>query len=326
MLYCQRLKWIWIAALFTVPQCACSLVPQYTRPDPTVPATWSGVANNGLQDAIPVQSGWWQSFGSPELSALEERSLAGNYNLQAAAARVQEARGTAQIAGAPLYPALSLNGTLNSSNARSSDLKPSRIQNAFVLASYEADFWGKNRATAASSRELSAASAFDRDTVAMTLAASVANTYFLILSLRERIALAETIARGAARILSLIEARVSVGTASEVDVEQQRNALATFDAAIPILQQQLEQSLHLLATLVGAPPEGFNVGTYRLNDLAIPLVQADLPAAVLLRRPDIRAAEARLVAANFSVGAARAAFYPAINLTAAGGIASASLS
>jgi NodT family efflux transporter outer membrane factor (OMF) lipoprotein len=304
----------------------CSLVPKYLRPDPPITDAWSGVTNDERQDAVSASGSWWQSFGSAELSVLEERSLAYNYNLQAAVARIEEARGTAEIAGAPLYPAFSLNGTIDSSTGRSSDLKPSRTQNAFVFASYELDFWGKNRASAASSSELTRASEFDRDTVAITLAASVAGSYFQILSLRERIDLAQRIAQGAARILSLIEARVSVGTASEVDVEQQRNAVATFEAAIPILRQQLEQSLHLLAILVGVPPEGFDVNPRRLNEFAIPVVQAGLPSAVLQQRPDIRAAEARLVSANFSVGAARAAFYPSIKLTAAGGIASPSLS
>jgi outer membrane protein, multidrug efflux system len=316
----------YIAGVVVMCVGACSLVPEYVRPSPALPASWSGAANNGVRDAIPVESGWWRSFGSPELSTLEERSLTVNYNLQAAVARIEEARGTAQIAGAPQFPALSLNGVVDSSTGRSSDLKPSRVQNAFVLASYEIDFWGKNRASAASARELVDASEFDRDTAAMTLAASVADTFFQILSLRERIGVAQRIARGAARILTLIEARASVGTASEVDVEQQRNAVATFNAAIPILRQQLEQSLHLLAILVGVAPEGFAVSTRHLSELAIPTIQANLPAAILQQRPDIRAAEARLVAANFSVGAARAAFYPSIRLTAAGGIASPSLS
>ena len=167
---------------------------------------------------------------------------------------------------------------------------------------------------------------FDSDTVAMTLTASVADTYLQILSLQERLRLAKTIAHDAARVLSLIEARRSVGTATEIDVEQQRNAVATFNSAVPILQQQLEQNLHALAILVGGIPEGFNVAAHSLDDLTIPQVQANLPSVVLRQRPDIRAAEARLVAANFSVGAARAAFYPSLNLTAAGGIASPSLS
>lgn len=279
-----------------------------------------------MRNTIAVRSGWWRSFGSAELSALVKRSLTANYNLQAAIARIDEARGTAQVAGAPLYPALSLNGTLDRSNGQGTDLKTSRTQNAFGLATYETDFWGKNHAAAASAKALAAASIFDSDTVAMTLTASVADTYLQILSLQERLRLAKTIAHDAERVLSLIEVRRSVGTATEIDVEQQRNAVATFNSAVPILQQQLEQNLHALAILVGGIPEGFNVAAHSLDDLTIPQAQANLPSVVLRQRPDIRAAEARLIAANFSVGAARAAFYPSLNLTAAGGIASPSLS
>ncbi len=133
-------------------QSACSLVPRYTRPDPSIPPAWSGASNQSLTNAIAVRSGWWRSFGSTELSTLVERSLTANYNLQAAIARIDEARGTAQIAGAPLYPALSLNGTLDRSNGQGTDLKTSRTQNVFGLATYEIDFWGKNHATAASAR------------------------------------------------------------------------------------------------------------------------------------------------------------------------------
>ena len=109
-------------------------------------------SNQGLQDTVAVRSGWWRSFGSTELVALEERSLRENYNLKAAIARIEEARGTAQIAGAPLYPALSLNGTLDRSNGRGTDLKTSRTQNLFGLATYEVDFWGKNSANAESAQ------------------------------------------------------------------------------------------------------------------------------------------------------------------------------
>src|SRR5579863_10169087 len=105
-----------LACLLTplaLQQSACSLVPKYSQPDPFIPAAWSGASNQNLQNAIAVRSGWWRSFGSTELSTLVERSLAANYNLQAAIARITEARATAEIAGAPLYPVLSLNGTLD---------------------------------------------------------------------------------------------------------------------------------------------------------------------------------------------------------------------
>jgi NodT family efflux transporter outer membrane factor (OMF) lipoprotein len=279
-----------------------------------------------LQNAVPVRGGWWRSFGSPELTGLMDRSLTGNLNIQAAVARIDEARGTAAIVGAPLYPAVDLNGLVDRSSGRSSGLKSTRTQNLFVQASYELDFWGKNRAAANSANALTTATAFDSETVALTLAATVADTYFQILSLQERVRLAQAIADSARHILSLIELQAAGGIASDLQIQQQLNAVATFDAAVPALRQQLDQTVHLLAVLVGGAPEGFSVGGQSLDGISIPEVLSDLPATVLRQRPDIQAAESRLVSANFDVGVARAAFYPSIVLTGQGGVASRSLS
>ncbi len=302
-------------------------MPNYTRPEPAIPPAWSGDSNQGLPGAVAVRSGWWRSFGSAELSALVERSLAANYNLQGAIARIDEARGTAQIAGAPLYPALSLNGTLDRSNGKGTDLKTSRTQNAVRPRDLRKRLLGQEPRHCGIRECAGDRQPVDSDTVAMTLAASVADTYFQMLSLQERIRLAKTIALDAARVLSLIEARQSVGTATELDVEQQRNAVATFNAAVPFA-----------ATAVGAEPApARDPGRRRPGKFRRRRTQPERSVrsrgcrptcrpSVLRQRPDIRAAEARLVAANFSVGAARAAFYPSLNLTAAGGIASPSLS
>jgi outer membrane protein TolC len=224
---------------------ACSLQPNRRRPDPAIPPAWSGEPNQGLQDTVAVRSGRWRSFGSAELCALEER-LTENYGLKAAIARIEDARGTAQIAGAPLYPTLSLNGTLDHSNGEGTDLKTSRTQKLFNLVTYAIDFWGKNGANAEAARSLATASQSDSDTVAMTLVASLADAYFQVLSLQQRIRLAKTIARDAARVPSLIEPRLSVGTAAEVDVAQQRNTVATFNAAVPLLQHSRRSAPHLV--------------------------------------------------------------------------------
>ena len=300
----------------------CSLVPEYRRPDPTVPAAWATSNAGGLQTAVPVRSGWWRSFGNPELTALVERSLTGSFDLQAAIARVDKARGAAEIAGAPSYPALEL-GATGSHGSASGD---THALNLFAQASYELDFWGKNRAASHSAEALTQATAFDAETVGLTLASSVANTYFQILSLQERVRLAQQVADSARKTLSLIQARASEGVASELQVQQQLNVAATFDAAVPALRQQLDQNVHLLAVLVGGTPEEFGVSGQDLNGIPIPEVQPELPAAVLRQRPDIQAAESRLLSANFDVGAARAALYPNISLTAQGGGASGALS
>jgi NodT family efflux transporter outer membrane factor (OMF) lipoprotein len=162
--------------------------------------------------------------------------------------------------------------------------------------------------------------------VAVTLEASVADTYFELLSLRERVRLAQRIADDARRVLSLVEAQAAGGIASQLEVEQQRNALATFQAATLTLQQQLEQTLHLLAILTGEAPESFQAAGSSAMELAVPQVQAGLPASALQRRPDVRAAEARLISAHFDIDKARAAFFPSFTLTAQAGVGNSSLS
>ncbi|MDB5406550.1 MAG: ttgC [Rhodospirillales bacterium] len=320
----------WAGARFAAPMVVglgllasgCSLVPADNRPSSPIPSAWDTPNASGSQNAVPVHGEWWQSFNSKELTALVDRSLTGSFNLQAAAARIDEARGAAEIAGAFQYPAVALGGTVDKTSGQSS----ARAQSLFAQASYEIDFWGKNRAIANSAKTLTVATAFDKDTLAVTLVSSVADTYFQILSLQERVRLAQQIAASGRRILSLIEVQAAGGIASDLQIQQQRNAVATFDAAVPALRQQLEQSVHLLAVLVGSAPEGFGIGTQNLDGISLPEVKADLPASVLRQRPDIQAAEARLISSNFDVGAARAAFYPSIVLTGQGGIANSSLS
>jgi NodT family efflux transporter outer membrane factor (OMF) lipoprotein len=284
---------------------------------------------------------WWRSFNSPELTALEDRGLGQNFDLQAAYARIEQARGSAEVAGAALYPAVNLAGTIDrgrsggsggnggnggsGGSGGSGGTKTIWSQDIFAQASYEIDFWGKNRAAAASSDALASASVFDADTVLLTLTSTVADTYFQILSLQERLRLAHIIVDGARRILNLIEEQAAAGVASNLEIAQQRNALETFEANIPVLQQQLNQSIYILAVLIGMAPEDLRIEAHDLSGINVPEVRADLPSTVLRRRPDIRAAEARLISANFDIGVARAAFYPSITLTGQLGIVNSSL-
>jgi NodT family efflux transporter outer membrane factor (OMF) lipoprotein len=301
----------------------CSLVPDYQRPDMSTAADWATTLPGGGMNGAHARSAWWHAFDSPELARLVDQCLVGSYTLQAAVARVEEASATAEIAGAPLYPAVSIDGaTTRGQTLGTSGAQVTRSQTLFAQASYEFDFWGKNRATADSARSLAHASTFDSETAAITLAASVADTYFLSLSLAERIVLARQMADSARRILALIEQQAAGGVASQLTIEQQRNQVATFDAVIPALDQQLEQALHLLAVLTGGIPEGFTVAGRSLNGIALPEAQAEMPASLLDQRPDIQAAEARLISANFDIGAARAAFYPSLTLSPGAGLAS----
>ncbi|EIK95846.1 outer-membrane immunogenic protein [Pseudomonas sp. M47T1] len=267
--------------------------------------------------AAPAAGGaWWQEFHSAELDALIQRGLAGNYTLQAAVRRIDEARATARVAGALQYPQLSLDGNFQRENNYGTTAKRS----VALGASYEIDFWGKQRATADSASALVDASAFDAQTLRMTLGANIANSYFQVLSLEERLKLAQSIADDARQVLNLVEVQASQGAVSNLEVAQQRNALQTFEAAMPPLRQQRDQALYQLAVLVGAAPQGFTLQSAALDGITVPAPSAGLPVGLLRQRPDIQAAEARLRSANFDVGVARAAFLPNLSLNLLGGI------
>ncbi|HEX7931860.1 MAG TPA: efflux transporter outer membrane subunit [Paraburkholderia sp.] len=305
----------------------CSLVPEYQRPDTPIPTAFSGASSSAsLEATVPVRAGWWHTYRDPALDDLVEHSLAHNYSLASAVAAVEEARGTAEKVGAPQYPSLSAGATFDRGHQGGHQGPTSKSQSLFAEARYEVDFWGLNAANANASALLARASEFDRDTVALTLTASVVDTYFSVQSLHRRLTLARTIADDASRVLQLLLAQQAAGVATELQVQQQRNALATFQAAVPALEQQLEIAQHALAVLTGRAPEQFTVQEIPLANIPIPQPRPDLPASLLQTRPDIRAKEAQVQSANYVVGAARAAFLPGLVLTADGGLASKSLS
>lgn len=313
----RALQRVGIAAFAAAGLSACSQVPDYQTPGF---ASLAPLSSRDRQDT-QVSATWWTAFGCSELNRLETKAFGQNFDIQAATARIEQARGVALVSAAPLLPQVDLGGTLD----RKTGLSNKNTQEAIFQASYELDFWGKNKAASDSARALITASSYDADAVAVTLAANVANAYFQILSLKERIGQAQRIAADANRILELVRQQQSAGTASELQVEQQRNAAATFQANVPVLQQQLDQNEHLLAVLVGEQAGQLKVAARGLGTTQTPRPRAGFSATLLRRRPDVRAAEARLISANYDVGAARAAFLPSITLGAGAGITTKSL-
>ncbi len=156
--------------------------------------------------------------------------------------------------------------------------------------------------------------------VALTTVAAVANYYFAILGAQDRLRIARNNVKLASDVLDAIKQRVAVGTASELDLAQQESVLATQRANIPTLEQNVQQTRNLLAVLVGRTPESFGVKGGSLNALKPPRVQPGLPSQLLLRRPDIAEAEAKVASTDLSVSAARAAMYPNITLTGQYGV------
>jgi NodT family efflux transporter outer membrane factor (OMF) lipoprotein len=192
-------------------------------------------------------------------------------------------------------------------------------------ASYEIDFWGKNRDATLAAEETATASRIDSDVVALTTLTTVANAYFQVLAAQDRIRTAERNIASAARILDAIKQRLSAGTGTDLDVAQQESVLANQRAAVPPLRQTLGQNINALATLVARPPESVKVKGGSLDRIAAPRVTPGLPSELLTQRPDIRRQETQLASATANVGSARAQFFPSIQLTGQGGYQSAAL-
>jgi len=273
-------------------------------------------------------SNWWQGFESPQLDALIAQALHANDDIAAAIARVREADAQARIAGAPLLPALAGSANAERQRTRTGGNNPNAYTEYTpqISASYELDFWGKNRAALNAAKASAAASQYDRETVELTVLTSVAGTYFQVLELRDRLHIAHDNLGSASTILKDLKLEQAAGTSTALDVAQQETTLATLYATVPPLKQQLQQTMNALAILIGKTPEGLHIAGDTLADLSQPVVRPGLPSGLLTRRPDVAAAEAQLVAANANIAEARAAFFPNIELTASGGFESQALS
>jgi multidrug efflux system outer membrane protein len=295
----------------------CALHEMQPKP-PVLPAAFEALSpDNG---SWPSKD-WYRGFGSPELQAFVEHAAKDNLDLTMARLRVTQADARARQAGAAILPSVDLGGNANYLAGHSVNGSAHETDWAALLsASYEVDFWGKNRATARAAAALADASKADRDTVALTTLGGVANAYFQVLSLRERLSIAAANLEAAQKLLDVIQARFNVGMANPVELASQRAALATAALVVPELQQQESEALAALALLLGRAPEQFSVEGRSLDSLVEPIVGAGLPAELLTRRPDVFMAEANMRAANADLVAARAALFPTLNLTAAGGL------
>lgn len=306
----------------------CAAVPSGPAPASLVdaPSAWAnaGAAGPDAPRPDPVRARWWESFGGTELGGLIAEAYARNPDLAASFHRIAQARAQLRAAGAGLYPVLDASG----SGARSwrGEGGAGNGFQAGLDASYEVDLWGLNRAGVQSAQARALASAFDRDALAIGLAADVATAYFQYLNLNDRLDSARRILDIAERVLALVERQVELGAASGLEAAQQRGAVASLRAGIPQLEQDRAQTLNALAQLLGTAPGAVSIRADSLDGLSLPAVAPGLPSELLLRRPDLRRAEALLASARADVAAARAAMLPSIRLTGGAGFSSDELS
>ena len=300
-----------LSALALAMLAGCSLVPEHVRPAVETPAAWQ------MADAANAQAAsaeWWKRFGDPELDALMTAALGANFDIVAALARIEQSRGALRAAGAPLLPAVS--GS-SSAASRASDFGPSREEASLGLsASYALDLWGRYRAQRRSARAALDATLFDSEATLLLVQSQVATTYFAALNARDRLTIAAESLTAARETYRIAEARYRAGSTSALDIAQQRNNIAAIEAGIPPLERELAANRHALAILLGRAPQGFTIAGGGTGHLTLPEIATGQPAALLERRPDIRRAEAQLVAANADIGAARAAFFPSLDISA----------
>lgn len=321
----------WLAVLGIVASSAGCILTQ-DLPDPALDIPTGYKAARLTNPDAPPTLDWWRGFRSPELTMLMEEAQTVNLDIAAATARFIQADAQARIAGAALLPNVGFTG--QETYSRTSGSSASGLTNggrevvnyqASLNASYELDFWGKNRDAAQAAEETSIANRFDRDVVALTTLTSVANAYFQVLASQDRIRTAERNIASANRILEAIRQRLKAGTGTDLDLAQQESVLANQKALVPPLRQTLAQNVNALATLVARPPESVRVAGGSLNRILSPRVTPGLPSELLTQRPDIRRQEAQLASATANVGSARAQFFPSIQLTGTGGYQSSAL-
>lgn len=308
---------------------ACNLGPDYKQPVVETPEAWQYAP--AKENPQPVTSEWWKAFNNAELDRLERTAIANNQDVKAAVARIAQARAQAKVAGAPLYPTLSLGG--GAVKSKGSDvvgptgttvtgggISPSTTTyDAILSTSYEFDFWGKNAAAADAANQRVVSSIYDRDTVMWTLQSDVATTYFQILAARDRLRLARTTLESSENILRFLETQYRAGTLSILEVSQQRSAVAAQRALIPALQQSERESIAALAVLLGQLPQTLKIEGQTLHETRPPAIEPGLPSTLMERRPDVQKAESDLRASNKDIVSAHAARFPSISLTGQGG-------
>lgn len=295
----------------------CMMGPQYKRPALDLPAE----AEPAVWDEF-LQTQWWQLFEDETLNELEERALKNNQNLQAALARVEQARAAVGVAAADRWPVLNA----EFSGGRQGDKNNSwqSTSQAGGALSFELDLWGKYRRLTQAARAEWMSSQATRDATYLTLTAEVATQYFNLRKLEEQIAIARRTWTAREENVRIYTNRYDTGYCSEVDLRRIEANRDSVRAQLYTLELQRAQAETALSVLVGNSPREMRnfvlPSGKKVEDIfLVPQVPEYLPSDLLSRRPDIVAAEENLRSANANIGAVRAAYFPSISLSAFAG-------
>jgi outer membrane protein, multidrug efflux system len=309
----------------------CAVGPNYKRPSVNVPDTYRGAVPPEAQQPAAESLGdqkWWEVFQDKQLQDLIHTALQQNYDVRIAATRILEARAQVGIARADQLPTIS--GGAQAVNERNPRVKlypqyeTSSNQVDLSLA-WELDFWGKYRRATESARANLLATEWARKEVTDTLVSDVAAAYFQLRELDLELEISRRTLASRKNSLQLTQTLANGGATSMLDVRQAEQLVFTAAETIPDLERQIEQQENFISTLLGNNPGPIARGTKLTEQPHPPQIPAGLPSGLLERRPDIREAEAQLIAANAQIGVAKADYFPQITLTATGGYQSSAL-
>jgi len=311
----------------------CTVGPKYHRPAAEVPPAYKEVGN--WKPAQPndqnLGANWWEIFQDPQLNTLEAQVSVSNQNLKAAEAQYTQARALVRYQRANYFPTVTVDPS--ATRNRISNHRPASVvsngitYNDFQIPfelSYQLDVWGRVRRTVESYREQAQASAADLAAVNLSMHAQLALDYFQARTLDAEEQLLNSTVTQYQQALELIENRYAGGIASDLEVEQARTQLETTRAQAIDVGVARAQFEHAVAVLIGKPPASFSLAPLPLT-APPPRIPVGLPSDLLERRPDVASAERLMASANAQIGVAKAAYYPLVNLAAAGGFESGSI-
>ena len=302
----------------------CTVGPDYVRPEIDTPANYRIDAGDSADVA---NTRWWSQFNDPKLDELIEIALRNNKDLRIAAERVLEFAARVDISRAGLYPQLGYEGSGGRSKSRSPG-GTSFTENSFLASlnvGWELDVWGRIQRATEAERALLLAAEEGRRTVILTLVSSVATAYVNLLNLDYQLQITNKTVQSRQESLRLFELQFQGGVVSELEVAQVRSELELARTRIPQIERETALLENSLSVLLGQNPGPISRGQ-RFDDLALPSVPFGLPSDLIDRRPDIRAAEQQLIAANALIGVAKAQYFPRISLTGLFGYTSTDLS
>jgi multidrug efflux system outer membrane protein len=305
----------------------CTVGPDYKRPSAVVPTDFRAASpeSSKAEAASLGDQKWWDVFRDEQLQSLIRTAIQQNYDVRIAATRVLQAQAQLGITRSNQFPSVSGGANLSAQRTPQTIVFPAGEQSTGGLnlsAVWQLDFWGQYRRATEAARASLLATEWGRRAVVSSLVSGVASAYFELRALDLQMELSENALTARRESLRLTSVLANHGNTSELDVRQAEQLVYTASEEIPDLERRIQQQENLLSTLLGNNPGPITRGLPLTEQPHPPEVPAGIPSELLERRPDIRQSEQVLIAANAQIGVARAAYYPQISLTGAGGFES----